>query len=138
MLEPWLQDHRSLAWLIGVASLLMFLGTLAGLATAVVLLPPRHFVRDGERPPLVHFENPALRLLYRILKNAVGVFFILAGLAMLVLPGQGLLSLLVGMSLTDFPGKRRVIRSIVKRKAVLRSANWLRRKFGRSPLEAPN
>lgn len=137
MLESWFQDHGSLVLLIGVASILMFLGTLVGLTAALVLLPPRHFVRDGEKPPLVHVENPALRLLYRILKNVVGVFFILAGLAMLILPGQGLLSLLVGMSLTDFPGKRRVIRGIVKRKAVLRSANWLRRKFGRSPLEAP-
>ena len=53
---------------------------------------------------------------------------------MLVLPGQGLLTLLVGFLLVDAPGKYRLERWLVSRKAVLRPINWLRRRKGRQPL----
>jgi len=58
----------------------------------------------------------------------------LAGIAMLVLPGQGILAILGGIELMDFPGKYRLERWIVSRPAVLRSVNWLRRRMGRPPL----
>jgi hypothetical protein len=78
-----------------------------------------------------------IRIIYIIIKNIVGFFLILAGMAMLVLPGQGLLSLLIGISISSFPGKRRLIRIIIRRKAILKTANWLRRKTDRPPLEVP-
>ena len=43
------------------------------------------------------------------LRNAVGLVLVTAGLAMLVLPGQGIITLLVGIILMDFPGKHRLV-----------------------------
>ena len=53
---------------------------------------------------------------------------------MLVLPGQGILTILVGFTLLDFPGKFRLQRWIVTRRGVLESINWVRKKAGREPL----
>jgi len=53
---------------------------------------------------------------------------------MLVLPGQGLLTIFVGLMLLDFPGKYQVERRAVSYKPILRSINWLRQRVGRDPL----
>jgi len=137
--EQWIQRHEKVVQFVGASSLVMFLGTLIVLIVVIVILPPEHFVRDHDRknPAVIPIENQAVFFSYQILKNLIGILFILAGLVMLVLPGQGLMTLVIGLSLTSFPGKRRLIQVIIERKAVLTSANWLRRKFGRPPLKSP-
>jgi len=57
-----------------------------------------------------------------------------AGIAMLVLPGQGILTMLIGISLVDFPGKRQLERKLIGQPAVLNTINKVREKFGRPPL----
>jgi hypothetical protein len=71
----------------------------------------------------------------RFLKATLGVTFIIAGLAMLVLPGQGILTILVGMMLLNFPGKYQIERWLVTRRPVARSINWLRRRANKGPLQ---
>jgi len=56
---------------------------------------------------------------------------LVAGIAMLVLPGQGVLTIVIGIMLLDFPGKYRFERSLAARRPVLRSINWLRRRANR-------
>jgi hypothetical protein len=104
------------------------------------------------RLPADYFSNPArrkarsyllafpswLRPLIPLLKNAIGLLLVLLGLAMLVLPGQGLLTLLAGVMLMNFPGKFRCELWLVKRKQVSASINWLRRRAGQPPLEIDN
>jgi hypothetical protein len=59
------------------------------------------------------------------------------GLLMLVTPGQGVLTILVGVTLLDFPGKRALELWIVRQPAVLRVTNWMRAKAHREPLQLP-
>ncbi|WP_447980744.1 hypothetical protein [Candidatus Nitrospira bockiana] len=56
---------------------------------------------------------------------------------MLVLPGQGVLAILVGLTLLDFPGKRQLQSRLVRQRKVLESLNGIRRKFHRPPLLPP-
>ena len=58
----------------------------------------------------------------------------LAGIAMLVLPGQGVLAILIGIMLLDVPGKYRFERWLVMRPPVWRAVAWLRTKAGKDPL----
>jgi hypothetical protein len=67
-------------------------------------------------------------------KNLLGYILIAAGIVMLVLPGQGTLTILIGILLVDFPGKYRLERWVVGRGPVLQSINWFRRRAGRPPL----
>ena len=70
-----------------------------------------------------------------IVKNLAGTLLVVAGLVMLVTPGQGLLALFVGVMLLDVPGKRTLEREILYRPSVLRVINRIRTKAGRPPLD---
>ena len=68
-------------------------------------------------------------------KNIAGAILILAGLVMLIGPGQGILTILIGLVLLDIPGKRPIEARIIKRPAVLAAINKLRAKYNKPPLE---
>ncbi len=72
-----------------------------------------------------------------VLKNLLGVALVGAGIVMLVLPGQGILTILIGVMLMDFPGKYALEKRLVSRPTVMRSLNWMRAKANRPPFLEP-
>jgi uncharacterized membrane protein YbaN (DUF454 family) len=62
---------------------------------------------------------------------------LVAGVLMLVLPGQGLLTVFIALVLLDFPGKFRFERWLVQRRSVGRALQWMRRHGGAPPFEIP-
>jgi hypothetical protein len=78
-----------------------------------------------------------LRLAVRAVKDVTGFVLIVAGLLMLVLPGQGLLCVLLGVILIDFPGKRAAELRLMRIGGVHRTIDVIRAKFGRPPLRLP-
>ncbi len=125
-----------LVWMTGI-SVVMFVGTLLLIPVLVVRIPEDYFRREGRYEGDFRRNRPFLYWSLLLLKNLLGVVFILAGLAMLFLPGQGILSILIGVSLTNFPGKRRFERWLVSLPKVLHSINWLRSRSGKSSLRPP-
>jgi hypothetical protein len=125
----WIQDNEWLLALLGGLSLLMFMGSLVAVPVIVALMPRDYFVRERGRLP----RRP-LRQVGHVLKNCLGAVLLVAGLLMLVLPGQGILTLLVGMSLIDFPGKQRLQLRMARLRGVARSIQWMRHKARREPL----
>ena len=121
-----------LIWL-GVSSAVFFIGTLIAIPFILVRLPPNYFDERHPRRWMPN-RNPVLRLLGLIVKNAVGAVFLAVGIALLFLPGQGILTILLGISLMDFPGKRYCERKIVGQPAVLKAINALRAKYDKPPL----
>ncbi len=53
-------------------------------------------------------------------------------------PGQGLLMVLIGLMLVDFPGRRRVEKALARRPGILATVNRLRARFSRPPLLPPS
>ena len=112
-----------------------FVGSLIAIPWFLVRIPEDYFSpRQADERRQRRAGHPVWRWLAPILKNLAGVVFILAGVAMLVLPGQGLLTIVVGVLLTDFPGKRRLERRLVTQRHVLAAINAIRRRSGRPPL----
>ena len=129
--------HETLWWWLGSLSLLTFVGSLAALPVLVALLPADYFRRARRHVGTARNRHPALRIIVIAVKNTLGLVLLIAGIAMLVLPGQGLLTILVGLVLLDFPGKFALERRIVRRPRVLRALNWLRAKARKPPLQPP-
>lgn len=100
----------------------------------VALLPSDYFMAAGGRgnPPKL------LKKKVRVVKNLAGAVLLFLGFVMLFVPGQGLLTLFLGLLLLDFPGKKKVILSLIRRKTIQISLNWMRRKKGRPPFVFPN
>ena len=129
--------NASALWGIGAISVLTFFGTLLLLPLLVARIPADYFVRERPRQQDQAPRSLIRFLFLRVLKNVIGLVFIMAGVIMLFTPGQGLLSILVGVILTDFPGKISLGRRIVQQPGVLRAANWMRRKAHQPPLQVP-
>jgi uncharacterized membrane protein len=79
-------------------------------------------------------HHPVLRVIGLIIKNILGMVFFLAGFLMLFLPGQGLLTMLIGISFMDFPNKRRLEARIVGQRTIFSAINTMRRRFDKPPL----
>ncbi len=128
----WLQQHESLLVWLFVGSIASLVLTAVLLPLVVLRLPVDHFVRPHA---VAHGRRGWLDWLWHLGKNALGVVFVLAGIAMLVLPGQGVLTILIGLLLVDFPGKRAVERRLIGRPAMRKLVNGLRERRGRAPLQ---
>src|SRR5207249_3245044 len=124
---------KEILWSLFVLSIVGFIGSLIVIPFILVRLPPEYFDVRYQRTWMKE-HHPVLRWVGLILKNVVGVVFFLAGVAMLFLPGQGLLTMLIGLSQMDFPGKRRLESKLVGQPAVLKTINAMRQKFGQPPL----
>lgn len=131
----WLANHQTLMWAAAGLSLGSLLVAAAALPFFVVRLPVDYFV--DPRSHFVPHRHPYLALAARVVRNLVGVLLVIAGLAMLVLPGQGLLTLVVGLTLVEFPGKFQLERALVRRGPILRILNWMRARRGVPPLHTP-
>ncbi len=128
-------DPGWLVWATPV-SLLTLLATVLLLPLLVARLPQDYFYRE-HRPPRPHTGHCVLRLLLLVIKNVLGAVLLVAGLAMLVLPGPGLVALLASFALLNLPGKYRLERWVVSRPAVRAAIGRMREQAGRPPLHLP-
>ncbi len=123
-------------WLAGVSVLCMLLGAVV-VPILIVKAPPEYFLYEHRHRMSAQGRHPLVRLLIAGAKNLLGASLLLVGMALLFLPGQGLLTLFVGLMLMNYPGKYEFERWLVRRPHVLPALNWLRRKYGRPPLIDP-
>ncbi|MDP3281645.1 MAG: PGPGW domain-containing protein [Nitrosomonas sp.] len=115
------------------ASVIGFIGSLIAIPWILIRLPsdyfdmrvPRYWMKD---------HHPVLRTIGRIVKNIAGSIFLIAGFFMLFLPGQGLLTMLIGISFMDFPNKRKLEARIVGQPVFFKAINAMRQKFNKLPL----
>ena len=112
-----------------------FVGILVAVPVIVLRLPCDYFQKPQRTTPDSIGRHPLLRGPLLIIKNLAAVCLLLAGALMLILPGQGLLTMMVGLLLLDFPGKFRFERWLISNALLLHSLNRLRRMGGQAPLE---
>lgn len=129
--------NEQLITVLAGVSVVTFVATLIIVPWVLVHLPSDYFVRNERVPLVLPKRHPVLRVVLLVIKNLIGGVLLLGGIAMLVLPGQGLLTMLLGLSLIDFPGKFALERKIMRKKSVHRSINWIRRKAHKEPMEIP-
>ncbi len=134
-MEPALAEINDYWWVLPLSAA-MFFSTLALIPWFVIRLPADYFCRR-RRPLLPRGRGLAGWLLW-LPKNLAGALLLLAGVAMLVLPGQGILTILLGLMLLDFPGKYQLEHRLLRRPRVLSTLNWLRRRAHRPPLRMPS
>lgn len=116
-------------------SFAMLIGTLAAFPIVIVRLPRRYFADDSRPQPLSRFR--LVHLLLMTLKNLLGLALALTGVVLLFLPGQGLLTLIIGLVIMNYPGKYAIERWLVRRRRVMPALNRLRARFGAPPFDDP-
>ena len=131
MLRPWAGELALLS-LLSLAAVVLLVPLL------VVRLPVDYVCRRHRRPlATVHARHPLAGWLLVAGKNLLGASLLLAGLVLLLIPGQGALTLLAGLLLMDFPGKFALERRLLRNRALRAAVNRLRARRGRPPLQMP-
>lgn len=136
----WLAElWASITWSQIVTGIVLFVVSLglsfAAIAIVMVKIPPNYFSSHYKRDFL-----PGSPFLVRwgavIAKNLFGAFLVLLGIVLSLpgVPGQGILTILLGLIMLDIPGKRPLEARIIKRPAVLSAINNLRERYGKEPL----
>lgn len=136
-LTDWLSAHPWVFWSLVGLSVGTFVASLVILPILVVRMRADHFMPSRGPGESWVVRHPVQARLAVVLKNVLGVVLVVAGIAMLVLPGQGVLTILIGISVMNFPGKRRLELAIVRIPAVHRGIDWMRERYGQPPLELP-
>jgi len=137
MILEWVHIHEIAFWWIGALSMATFVGTLIIIPILVIRISADYFKYEKQKPDHFYRRYSFIRILVLALKNLLGLIFIIAGLAMLLLPGQGFITILIGIMMLNFPGKFALQLRIVQQQTVLRAINWIRMKTDRPALEVP-
>jgi hypothetical protein len=141
-MPDWLQQLLPAGWTtthLLWASIGLFVFSLVGSVLfavyILVQIPADYFVEDsGQREGKP--RHPLIRFPLLLLKNLFGVFLILLGIVLSLpgVPGQGILTILIGVMFLDVPVFRRLEKWIISRRRVLHSVNRIRARYGRDPL----
>ncbi len=136
-LFEFFQDHKTIVTTVSIGSLTLFVASLAILPLIIAQLPDNYFLDTKRLSGNSRKPTTAIERLLISFKNLSGIILVLAGIAMLVLPGQGLITILIGFSLTNFPGKYKLERKLIGNPAIFKSLNWIRHKTGKNNLLPP-
>jgi hypothetical protein len=141
-------DHFNsiVAWLMGYSSILIGLGglsvlilvfSIAGMGWFIAQIPEDYFTYDKRRGKHWNKYSSKARIAIIIFKNIFGGIMLVGGLFLLVLPGQGLLTMVIGLFLIDYPGKFQLEQKIISIPSIFRSLNWFRAKARKPNLLHP-
>ena len=124
--------YKDLILWFGSISLFVFLFSLFSLKWLVSLIPEDYFI--NKKDSKIKTNNILIWYIVLIFKNLIGYSLILGGIIMLVLPGQGLFTIIIGLMMSNYPGKYFIEKKFIAIPTVLKSINWLRRKSNKSPI----
>lgn len=122
--------------LVGVGIFLISLALSFGAIAIVMVNIPAEYFSSHYKPQFMTGKSWIVRWSAVILKNVLGVFLILLGIALSLpgVPGQGFLTILLGIIMLDIPGKRPIEARIIKRPSVRDAINKLRMHYNKPPL----
>ena len=135
MIEFLGQNLNSILSWLAISSLFIFFFSILAINFVIKMIPVDYF--DSSKRELSPFKtsNPIIWLILFITKNVMGYLLIIGGILMLVLPGQGLLTILLGLIFSDYPGKYKLEKKLITIKPIYRYINWVRKKSDIEPIK---
>ena len=134
MLDFMQSNPEFLTWIM-FFSLFIFIVSLIAMPYLIAIIPDDYFLHDKREATLFSLKHPVLRVIFKLFKNLAGIVLIILGIAMLILPGQGILTIIAGIIFVDFPNKYQLERWMVSRPRVLKTMNWFRVRMKKTPLK---
>lgn len=129
----FLKTHAfQISWGLAIFVVSLICSSIAS-AFVILRLPENYFDADFDT---LQSDHPRWRrILGMVVKNVLGVGLVILGFIMALpgVPGQGLLTMFIGIVLLDLPGKRAIERRVISRPTILQACNRLRNRFGKKP-----
>ncbi|RUM82786.1 MAG: hypothetical protein DSZ19_04010 [Candidatus Thioglobus sp.] len=123
--------HQYFVW-VGIVSFVVFVTSL--LLTPILLgkIPQDYFIHTNQHKVEI---NHLGHLIIVVIRTLIGFVLLIAGIIMLVTPGQGIISILLGLFLMEFPGKRKLELKLINHEPTFKALNWLRGKANKDPFD---
>jgi len=140
MLDSIWNFFSAITWRSVLIGALIFVGSflinLAIVSIILVKLPANHFAKS-RKTKFWSGPRPAIHAAKVIGKNIGGLLLVALGVVLSLpgVPGQGLLTILLGVMLLDFPGRHRLEQKLLSKPSIVNTINRLRGRFGKPPLE---
>ena len=133
----WSSMNSDLLFLLGSLSIFILIISVFMMVLIISFLPEDYFKSENRNliSSVKNSRYPLLKLLVLITKNFFGVLLLLSGILMLVLPGQGILTIITGLVFIDYPGKYKFERKLLRQKGVIKSINWIRSRLSKPSLK---
>ena len=133
----WSSMNSDLLFLLGSLSIFILIISVFMMVIIISFLPEDYFKSENRNliSSVQSSQYPLLKLLVLITKNFFGILLLMSGILMLVLPGQGILTIITGLVFMDYPGKYKFERKLLKQKGVINSINWIRSRLSKPPLK---
>ena len=127
-----IDDYKSIIFWLGLLSFLIFIFSLVTIKWLVALIPSDYFV--SKKDTKFKSEYPFIWLISMIIKNIIGYVLIIGGILMLLLPGQGLFTIFIGLMMSNYPGKYYIEKKFIAIPSILKTINWLRKRSNKEPI----
>ena len=133
----WSSMNSDLLFFLGSISVFVLIISVFMMVLIISFLPENYF-KSENRNLISNVKNsryPLLKFFILIIKNFFGILLFLSGVLMLVLPGQGILTIITGLVFIDYPGKYKFERKLLRQKGVINSINWIRSRLNKPSLK---
>ncbi len=130
----FIEDHENVLFYLTIVSIIGLMASILLIPWIVTKIPSDYFTHPKRQKYLYMHQPKIVRFVFIFLKNILGLILIIGGIVLLLLPGQGILTILIGLLIMDFPYKYRFEIWIIRHPFVLRSINKLRAKAKKRPL----
>lgn len=128
----FLSDNKEVLIALTIITSVTFLTSIIVIPLLIINISPDYFL--FKRHSMYEYKHPFTRVLVLIIKNVLGYILFLLGIIMLFIPGQGLLSMALGLLFMNFPGKKKVEKKLFSNIKIKKIINVIRRKFGRKEI----
>ena len=129
----WLNQFKPFISIIAGVSLVLLILSLLATPWLIARLPKDYLLTKELEKPKGLFNSALFGI-----KAFIGFILIAFGLLLFITPGPGLVVFLVGLSMAEFPGKRRLMKKFACQPNILKSLNWMRTQRGKQPFDTPS
>ena len=131
MFSDWISDNNQIIQWAGIVSVFLFFLSLFLLRYVILRLPKDYFITASSIS-----KNPQ-KIVVRVAKNAVGFLLTICGIILLFTPGQGMITILIGLCLIDLAIVNQFKKKIINNSKVQKALNWIRIKKSVKPFNFP-
>ena len=135
MFSDWIRDNDQLIQWVGIASIFLFFLSLFLLRYVILRLPEDYFIKVSS---ISKSNSKSLKkIIVRIAKNALGFLLTICGIVLLFTPGQGMITILIGLCLIDLAFVNQWKKKMIYNSKVQKALNWIRSKKSVKPFNFP-
>ena len=126
-LVDFISDYSEWLYWLALSSVVLLLASILIMPVIIARMPADYFHSTQRKYKSQPFS--AYKFVLRLIKNLIGISLLIFGIIMLFTPGQGILTILAGLFITNFPGKYKLERKLIQNPSILRALNWIRKKY---------